>query len=148
MIYLLLECFEYLTFYTAFVSPFFQSYCDDTLDPECPDERFFRCFHSQYGVELVQPFAHKGKISEISESIRLSCKKNTSGSYCGTNVHSFALYIKKVNTSTDKQSSMTLNNFPLVAVNLISKIFPHFRWTVWHIGLWEWNNFVFYFVVK
>ncbi|XP_045200345.2 uncharacterized protein LOC123554333 [Mercenaria mercenaria] len=37
-----------------------QSYCDDTLDPECPDERFFRCFHSIYGAELVQPYAHKG----------------------------------------------------------------------------------------
>lgn len=37
-----------------------QSYCDDTLDPQCPDERFFRCFHSQYGVDLVQPYAHKG----------------------------------------------------------------------------------------
>lgn len=37
-----------------------QSYCDDTLDPDCPDERFFRCFHSKFGVDLLQPFAHKG----------------------------------------------------------------------------------------
>lgn len=37
-----------------------QSYCEDTLDPDCPDERFFRCFHSQYGVDLLQPYAHKG----------------------------------------------------------------------------------------
>ncbi|KAL4219982.1 hypothetical protein ACF0H5_020393 [Mactra antiquata] len=37
-----------------------QSYCDDTLDPDIPDERFFRCFHSHLGVELLQPYAHKG----------------------------------------------------------------------------------------
>lgn len=38
----------------------FQSYCEDTLDPDCPDERFFRWFHSQFGVELLQPYNHRG----------------------------------------------------------------------------------------
>ncbi|XP_052782704.1 uncharacterized protein LOC128218962 [Mya arenaria] len=37
-----------------------QSYCDDTLDREVPDERFFRCFHSAVGAELIQPYAHPG----------------------------------------------------------------------------------------
>lgn len=38
-----------------------QSYCDDTLDPNHPDERFFRCFHTQYGSEVIQPLEHKGQ---------------------------------------------------------------------------------------
>lgn len=37
-----------------------QSYCEDTLDPDHPDERFFRCFHTQYGTEFIQPLEHKG----------------------------------------------------------------------------------------
>lgn len=37
-----------------------QSYCTDTLDPDRPDERFFVSFRQDSGIELLQPYHHKG----------------------------------------------------------------------------------------